>query len=322
MSMGENDPPKEDPTGSSRPNALVRAKESVLGRTLEGARHPGGFLYGLLTIPRGAKFLLVNAKLWHLAVLPLLINLILFVVILQLAFHHWMPYLEKILTPTLPALPKYLQWLGFLTTFLGWLWHWIVDGLVLVLVLLISVISFNSVGCVIAAPFNDLLSERIEEILVGEANSCPFSLKTFLAELKRTVVQALLKPLMIVVIWILTLPILLLPFGPMVVAAINAISAFWFLALEFIDLPMARAGWELKRRRAWARARPQSILGFGAALHLLLPIAFLVMPAAVAGGTILFVDLAEAGELRDVIEEAKEKDCRREREQAGEDPAS
>ena len=54
-------------------------------------------------------------------------------------------------------------------------------------------------------------------------------------------------------------------------------------ALSF-DLPMARAGWTLKRRRAWCRARHNLLLGFGLAVYTvcLIPLmGFLILPVAV-----------------------------------------
>jgi CysZ protein len=64
----------------------------------------------------------------------------------------------------------------------------------------------------------------------------------------------------------------------------------WFLAIELVGVPFARRGLCLTQRRALLRANRSLTLGFGMAVFVcfLIPLgAVLVMPAAVAGGTLL-----------------------------------
>jgi CysZ protein len=78
--------------------------------------------------------------------------------------------------------------------------------------------------------------------------------------------------------------------GQTVVPVIGASVAGWFLALELTGNPFYRRGMRLRERRARLRTRRALALGFGVAVFVcfLIPLgAVLVMPAAVAGGTLL-----------------------------------
>jgi CysZ protein len=66
--------------------------------------------------------------------------------------------------------------------------------------------------------------------------------------------------------------------------------AGWILAVELTGVPFQRRGQRLRDRRAALRGHRPMALGFGAAVFVcfLIPLgAVLLMPAAVAGGTLL-----------------------------------
>ena len=78
--------------------------------------------------------------------------------------------------------------------------------------------------------------------------------------------------------------------GQTVVPVIGALTGGWFLALELVGIPFYRRGLRLPERRAALRRRRPLALGFGVAVFCcsLIPLgAVLIMPAAVAGGTLL-----------------------------------
>ena len=68
-----------------------------------------------------------------------------------------------------------------------------------------------------------------------------------------------------------------------------------FLGVDYIDWPAARRDWSVRDRVAFTRRQLPAVAGFGTGVWVLLfiPIVnLLFMPAAVAGGTMLFVDVA------------------------------
>ena len=83
----------------------------------------------------------------------------------------------------------------------------------------------------------------------------------------------------------------LIPFvGTAVAWTLGALIGGWFVALEFTAVPFDRRGLRLRdRRRILARNRAQTV-GFGAMAFVMsafAPVAVLMMPSAVAGGTLL-----------------------------------
>jgi CysZ protein len=253
----------------------------------------GGLFQGFVALPRGLAFLLKNPRLWPLSALPLLINLVVYSAMAYLAIFHLLPWLVDSLTPT--ALP------GFLAKFGDALIR-IIRGVIYVvcvlLMIVLGAVTFTSVGTVLAAPFNDFLSEAVEAILRHEPSLRPLTLGNLMEDLARTVLQAAWKSAIVLVTFVVTVPLLLIPVvGAIVYTVLNGVVATWFMALEYIDLPMSRAGWTLPSRRKWAGQRRAAIFGFGGAVYLtmLVPLLnFLLMPAAVAGGTILYVELEDA----------------------------
>jgi CysZ protein len=253
----------------------------------------GGFFQGLVALPRGLAFLVKNPRLWPLSALPLLINLVVYSAMAYLAIVHLLPWLVDSLTPT--ALPGFLAKFG--DTLIRIL-RWIIYVVCVLLMVVLGAVTFTSVGTVLAAPFNDFLSEAVEAILRHEPSIRPLTLGNLMEDLARTVLAASWKSAIVLVTFVVTVPLLLVPVaGAIIYTVLNGVVATWFMAMEYIDLPMGRAGWTFPSRRKWAGQRRAAVFGFGGAVYLtmLVPLLnFLLMPAAVAGGTILFVELEEA----------------------------
>lgn len=92
--------------------------------------------------------------------------------------------------------------------------------------------------------------------------------------------------------------------GQTVVPILGASVGGWFLALELASIPFTRRGLRLPDRRRALRAHRPEALGFGTAVFLCFLVpggAVLLMPAAVAGGTLLarrVLDLPDQPSLR------------------------
>ncbi len=148
---------------------------------------------------------------------------------------------------------------------------------------------------VIAAPFNDLLSEAVEKIAAGREGN-PFSLAALAKDLVRSLRLELTK---IVVYLAVMVPLLFASFAvPVVGQALYTAFGFVFTALyfaiDYVDWPASRRGHGIRWRARFAQRNLLPMLGFGTAVWALLFIPVLnlfLMPAAVAGGTLLFLDL-------------------------------
>ncbi len=163
-----------------------------------------------------------------------------------------------------------------------------------------GLIAVHLLTSVFAAPFNDSLSEALEMRFTGR-KAKPFSWSAFAGDLLRTV--ALEAGKLTIYIGIM-LPMLIFSWvvpgcGQVVYAIFGFLFSVLYLAVDYVDWPAARRGWSVGKRARFARKNLVPMLGFGTGVWILLFIPFanlLFMPAAVAGGTRLFLDLAGPAE--------------------------
>jgi CysZ protein len=167
----------------------------------------------------------------------------------------------------------------------------VLSGIVITLLGLVLVFLLSSL---VAAPFNDALSEAVERILTGAAPP-PFSLRRMMADIARTIRLELLKVLLYAaIIGPMFLASFFIPgIGQLVSLAGFALTAI-YLGIDYVDWPAARRDWSVGERVAFARRQLAAVAGFGTGVWVLLFIPLVnlfFMPAAVAGGTMLFVDM-------------------------------
>ncbi|SFM25197.1 CysZ protein [Ectothiorhodospira mobilis] len=235
------------------------------------------FLAGAGYLLRGLR-LVIEPGLRRYVALPLLINALVFAGLLWLAADQFGALVDAIL----PALPQWLAWLA------GVLWL-----LFFVAVAVLVFFTFSVVANLIAAPFNDLLAEAVERRLSGRGPPGGGGLWQAVKGAPGAMLDELRK-LGYFIRWALPLLILFLIPGVNLLAPLAwAMFTAWMLALEYADYPMGNH--DLRpdhQRRILGRQRWLS-LGFGTGVMLatLIPLAnFLVMPAAVAGASALWVD--------------------------------
>ncbi|QQR91830.1 MAG: EI24 domain-containing protein [Myxococcales bacterium] len=150
---------------------------------------------------------------------------------------------------------------------------------------------------IVAAPFNDVLSERIEKEASG-ANIEPLSWMELGHDILRTVSMELVRFLvyLLIMVPLFVLSLLVPGVGQVAYAAVGFLFTAFYFALDYMDWPMARAKMTMSERFSLIFRYPGTALGFGTGVWLLLfiPIVNLFfMPAAVAGGTLLFLEIRE-----------------------------
>jgi CysZ protein len=182
------------------------------------------------------------------------------------------------------------------TGFLIGVAHGLLHALSFLLGLGLLVVVCIALSTLLAAPFNDALSEAIEELETGSP-APPFTLRRLVRDLGRTlrleltklsIYAAVMGPLL-VASWLLPVvgQVLYVLFGTLFTSA--------YFAFDYIDWPASRRGLGFRERARLLGDHPLRALGFGFAVWLclfvpLLNLAF--MPLAVAGGTRLFLDVA------------------------------
>ncbi|GAB2934650.1 sulfate transporter CysZ [Rheinheimera gaetbuli] len=206
---------------------------------------------------------------------PLLINLLLF----SFAFYVLLQQVNAMVSAVQQYLPAWLHWLEYLLIPLG----------VMTLVIGLAY-SFTMVANFIAAPFNGLLSEKVEAHLSGRviANT---TMAAFVKDIPRMLgrewqklLYALPRAIILFVLF-LFLPVI----GPILWFLFTS----WLLAIQYVDYPYDNNKIDFRTMRAQLRAQPANSFAFGVTVNIacMIPLFNLfVMPIAVCGATAMWVD--------------------------------
>jgi CysZ protein len=159
--------------------------------------------------------------------------------------------------------------------------------------LMISVVAYTGLTMTIGEPFYEAISKNVEDRLGGVPGEVDIP---FWRNLPRSIGDSLRLLLLTVACGIPLFAAGFIPVvGETVVPVIGAMVAGWFLAHELTSVPFERRGLRLADRRRMLRGRRSLALGFGTATFVCFLVPFigavLVMPAAVAGATLLSREL-------------------------------
>ncbi|MBF0448751.1 MAG: sulfate transporter CysZ [Magnetococcales bacterium] len=227
--------------------------------------------------------LLVKPGVRFYAIIPLLINCIVFALGIWYAFGQFQVFLGW----ANGFLPDWLNWLG-----------WVLIPLLVVTMGVGIFFTFSMMANIIAAPFNSILAERVEQHLRGgRIDPAQGNPKGMLLRLIPLIWNEFGK-IAYNILW--AIPFLVLFIVPVVnVAAPFLWIAFsaWMLAIQYADIPMGNhnlTGGEVRRKLREKRGVSLIFGGTTLLMNTIPFINFLVMPAAVAGATIFWVEsLAE-----------------------------
>ena len=178
--------------------------------------------------------------------------------------------------------------------------HSVLEWIVAITVALGGLVVLSLVTNVIAAPFNDALSEAVERLETGKEGT-KFSLRVMFRDLVRTVGLELTKLALYVAIMgpLFLLSLLLPAVGQILYSVFGFIVTAIYFAIDYIDWPASRRNRGLRYRFSVLRRNFWPMFGFGTGVWLFLFVPFvnlLFMPAAVAGGTLLFLELERGNE--------------------------
>jgi CysZ protein len=212
-------------------------------------------------------------------IIPLLINLVLF----GTAFTWVFMNLGESIEWMLGFVPDFLSWLKDALAFILW-------PLAVISALLIFALLFGTIANFIAAPFNGLLSEKLERHLTGEALGDE-SVTDMLKDVPRILGREWRKLVyyipraIICLLFLLVLPI----FGQVIWFLFGA----WMMAVQYCDYPFDNHKVDFKPMRQILKEDRFRNVSFGMCVSVasFIPLVNLVvMPVAVCGATALFVD--------------------------------
>jgi CysZ protein len=206
---------------------------------------------------------------------PLSINLLLF----SFAFYVLLQQVSAMVSAVQQYLPGWLHWLEYLLIPLG----------VMTLVIGLAY-SFTMVANFIAAPFNGLLSEKVEAHLSGRvipATTTAAFVKDIPRMLGREWQKLLYALPRAIILFVLFL------FLPLVGPVLWFLFTSWLLAIQYADYPYDNHKIDFRSMRQQLRSQPGTSFAFGVTVNIacMIPLFNLfVMPIAVCGATAMWVD--------------------------------
>ncbi|MGL5039105.1 MAG: sulfate transporter CysZ [Aeromonas sp.] len=210
--------------------------------------------------------------------IPLIVNFMLFAG----AFYALLLQLDGLFVWLHLQIPAWLSWLDYL------LWP-----IALLTILVIFSFIFSSVTNWIAAPFNGLLAEKVEQILTGQpANDS--GMLDIVKDVPRTFGREWIKlkyylPKAIGCILLFFIPVV----GQTVAPILWFLFSAWMMAIQYIDYPFDNHKIDFITMRDALKQRRGKCLSFGALVTLFsaIPVVNLfVMPVAICGATAMWVD--------------------------------
>ncbi len=210
-------------------------------------------------------------------VIPVLINFILFTAAIWYGYVQFDTLLEQFL-------PTWLEWLEFL------IWP-----LFIIACLLVVFFAFTIVANVFGAPFNGVLSEKIEQQISNEKISPSDDRNQgYLVLLRGARIGISNEIRKLFYIAIRAIPLLLL----FIIPGINIFAPFiwflfgaWMFAIEYLDYPMGNRNMTFKQQLALIKQNRFVCLGMGMGIMLMTIIPglnFFAMPVGVAAATSLW----------------------------------
>ncbi|MFT5659153.1 MAG: CysZ protein [Gammaproteobacteria bacterium] len=232
------------------------------------------FLSGAAILARAIKIIKrPDVRLY--AIMPLLINIVLFGGLIWYGYAQFSPAVEWLMS----YVPGFLDFL-----------RWIIWLFVTTLTTIVVFFTFTPVANIVAAPFNALLAEKIESILTGK----PIQSNTSFMALVISSVRSQLGKLIYILIWSLGLLLIsLIPVINLISPILWIVFGSWLLSLEYFDYPMGNHDLTFADQKQRVAKRRGLALGFGGSVMVLTSIPvinFVVMPLAVAGATIIWVE--------------------------------
>jgi CysZ protein len=230
--------------------------------------------------------------------------------LLARGFGMYAKYPKLLLLGLIPAflafvvlVAAYVVLIVFLDDLGRWITSWFADGwssgartgvrLLLEIAIAIgavwlAVLTYTALTLVIGDPFYERISEKIEERLGGAANLLDLP---WYRTLPRSLADSLRMIGLGIVLAVPTLLIGLIPvIGQVVAPVIGALIGGWLLSVDLTGIPFNRRGIFLRERRQILGQHRALALGFGVPVAVLALIPFaniVVIPAAIAGGTLL-----------------------------------
>ncbi|MDM8565775.1 sulfate transporter CysZ [Candidatus Halobeggiatoa sp. HSG11] len=228
------------------------------------------FLRGLILITKP------GIRIW--VVIPLLINILLFSMLIYYSLLYFPIMLDIVIGYLQLPIPSW-----------AWMFEiilWIILPLFIVFAMMLFFFTFTFVANLISEPFNGALSRAVERYITGHKVISP---SESIFKIIVGFILEKLEKLWYYFKWIVLLSIIsFIPIINVVSPILWFLFSAWVAALEYADPVLANHGYNVPEQRKLLAKKRTLTLGFGISVivAMFIPIInFLVMPAAVAGAT-------------------------------------
>jgi len=225
----------------------------------------------------GCKFL-IKPGIKRYVIIPAIINILLFALFMYTGIH-----LINHFTIHLPAWLHWLRWLFWLLFFFA--------------SAVIMAFSYTIITNLIGAPFNGLLSEKIELMVTGKTPGENTSFWAAIKDIPRSLNREWEKIIYYAPRAIVLIICYLVPVVNLLASFLWFIFGCWMMAVEYVDYPMDNHKIPFEKLHQHLRNNCLASFSFGfiVTIATMIPIVnFIVMPAAVAGGTLMYIDQTES----------------------------
>ena len=263
------------------PFDLTRDFERQHLTTVAGVRGGIGVLFEAFALLRREK------SLWPLAVTPVLLA-VLAVGGATFVVFHYASAIDSVVGAWLPSLQAD-AWYSWLWVGPGKLLLGVARGILFLFAAALCVFSAFLGANIVASPFLERLSARVEKLVTGECRETNrgvvvAALTAISSEVRRVGFFAAIS---------LALGALgLLPIVQLAVPFALALFTMLFLPLEYSGAALDRRGLSFRERRRWISSQRLPMLGFGASAFVtfLIPgLNFIMLPVLVVAGTLLVI---------------------------------
>ena len=210
------------------------------------------------------------------ALLPLLINLVLFVLAITYGTSQFNALLNRLTEQW-----AWLEWLG-----------WLLWPLFLLLMLGFVFFCFSILANILAAPLNGYLSTAVERHL-GASGTNLTPTTRFTQQIQAGLRSEMVKMRFFFVRGLPLLLLFVIPIVQLLAPVVWFIYAAWMIALEYLEIPLGNRGLLFPQVVGIAGQNRRLLLGFGTGVLLMtmMPgINLMIMPVAISGATKLALE--------------------------------
>lgn len=210
-------------------------------------------------------------------IIPLLLNLIIFIALSSVA----LDYVQTLLTSFETHLPHWLLWI-----------KWLLLSLIILVMLIAYGYSFNIITTIIAAPFLGFLAEKVEAKITGTAPPNEPLTQLIPRTFKREFTKLFYFLPRSLGLLLIILALMFLPGANLLGVLLGGLWSSWCLALQFCDYAADNHQLPFTQVRTQLGQQKLNSFAFGGLVLLgsMIPVVNIVItPLAVAAGTIYWV---------------------------------